>query len=175
METEVIPRKRKTQKRKYHVDMTNDPQVHALTEKYSDKEKYNVTAKIEEKDIQAILKRYSHDLKIDLYTVAECFNISDHTLTMVLKDEKYKSFFEACKKARGERVVQDGYITACSPYERVMAGEEVTMAEVASAKLKANYSLEYGRALNGDFNPKKGESSSGGVNIIVQTGVELNI
>ena len=101
METEVIPRKRKTQKRKYHVDMTNDPQVHALTEKYSDKEKYNVTAKIEEKDIQAILKRYSHDLKIDLYTVAECFNISDHTLNMILKDEKYKSFFEACNYPRG--------------------------------------------------------------------------
>lgn len=175
METEVIPRKRKIQKKKYHVDMTDDPQVKLLTEKYSDKKKYDVTAKIDENDMLSILKRYSKDLKVDLYTVAECFNISNSSLNEVLKSDKYKSWYEACKKARGERVVQDGYITACSPYERVMAGEEVTMAEVASAKLKANYSLEYGRALNSDFNPKKGESTNGGVNIVVQTGVELNI
>ena len=175
METEVIPRKKQFQRKKYHVDMSSDEQVANLMEKYSDKDKYDLACKIDEKDMFEILKRYSHDLKVDLYTVAECFNISDHTLWTVLKNEKYKSYFESCKKARGERVVQEGYITACTPFERSMNGEDITMAEVASAKLKANYCLEYGRALNSDFCSKKAEGSSGGINVVVQTGVELNI
>ena len=175
MEVEVIPRKRKIQKGKYHVDMKDDSQFHALSVKYSKERELTVIEEINEDDLIKALERYASDLKVDLYTIAESFHIHINTLYRLLQNERYKNFYESIKRARGERAIQEGFKAACEPYDKIQNGIDVTMAEVASAKLKANYCLEYGRARNPEFLPNKERGDNGGVNIVVNTGIKLNI
>lgn len=172
---EVQKRVGKKQEKKYHVDLSNDPEIYALTEKTKNLPS-RVEDKVNDEDIRRILKRYATDERLDLYTIAEAFSISESTLTKVLKSDKYKELYHACKLKRGEMFVQKGYEVASTPFDKIQNGEEVSMVEVASAKLKAHYALSYGQSLNTQFNPQKDKSSEGGgINVVVQTGIQIDL
>ena len=178
MEVQVLPKKKRVvQVGKYRGDFTNDKQFNALSVKYADEKSKELAVidKIEEADLISALERYANDLTVDLYTIAESFHIHVNSLYRLLQKDRYKSFYEGIKRARGERAIQEGFVTACQPYDKIQNGIDVTMAEVASAKLKANYCLEYGRSRNSEFLPQKERGSEGGINVIVNTGIKLNV
>lgn len=173
---EVQKRVGTKQEKKYHVDLSNDPQIYAIKERTQDLPVRAVDEKVNDEDIRRILKRYATDERLDLYTIAEAFSISESTLTKVLKSDKYKELYHACKLKRGEMFVQKGYEVASTPFDKIQNGEEVSMVEVASAKLKAHYALSYGQSLNTQFNPQKDKSSEGGgINVVVQTGIQIDL
>lgn len=176
MECEIIPRHRKLQRKKYHVDLSQDPEIKETTEVYQAKKKRLPTLeKVNEEDMFRILDRYAKDKKLDLYTIAECFDISASALNTALKSDKYKDFYHNAKLKRGEKMVQEGLEVASTPFDKIQRGEEVTMVEVAASKLKSNYMFEYGRALNSQFSPQKnGSGEGGGVNVVVNTGIKLD-
>lgn len=161
---------------KYHVDLSNDPQIYAIKERTKDLPVRAVDEKVNDEDIKRILKRYATDERLDLYTIADAFSISESTLNRVLKSDKYKDLYHACKLKRGEHFVQLGYEVASTPFDKIQAGEEVSMVEVASAKLKAHYALSYGQSLNTQFNPQKDKTAEGGgINVVVNTGIQIDL
>lgn len=171
MDVETIPHN-KTQVKKYHVDLSEDPDIKPLIEKNADE--YFVANKVNKEDMKRVLNKYATDPNMDLYTIAQAFNISDRELYFVLKMEEYREMYHIAKLRRGEMMVQLGFQVASTPYDKIQNGEEVSMVEVAAAKLKSNYVLTYGQALNTQFNPQKDKSSSGGgINVVVNTGVKL--
>lgn len=175
MEFEIQPRKRKPEKYKHHVDLSNDPEIAEMKDDYS-QSKYMPTEKVAEEDMQRILKRYATDKDMDLYTIAEVFCVSEHALQNMLKDKKYQQLYQMAKKIRGDVLVHEGYKTACTPFEKIQNGEEVSMVEVAAAKLKSNYCLAMGQALNPEWdNRAKGGDNGGGINLVVNTGIKIGI
>lgn len=175
---EVIPRTgiKGTNEKKYHVDLSQDPQIYAIKERTKDLPVRAVDEKVNEEDVIRILKRYAVDPKLDLYTIAEAFSVSESTLAKLLKTDKFKDLYHACKLRRGEMFVQKGYEVASTPFDKIQNGEEVSMVEVASAKLKAHYALQYGQSLNTQFNPQKDKASEGGgINVVVNTGIKIDL
>ena len=175
---EVIPRSKlkNKQEKKYHVDLSQDPQIYAIKERTKDLPVRAVEEKVNEEDVIRILKRYAIDPRLDLYTIAEAFSISESTLSKILKTEKFKDLYHACKLRRGEMFVQKGYEVASTPFDKIQNGEEVSMVEVASAKLKAHYALQYGQSLNTQFNPQKDKTAEGGgINVVVNTGIKIDL
>ena len=162
--------------KKYHIDLSNDPEVHEIKANYQDT-KATALAKIDEKDMHRIINRYGKDLKMDLYTIAEVFEISEKSLHVVLEDPKYKDAFISAKRKRAELLMQEGYEVASKPYDMLMEGKEVSKTLVNAAKLKSNYNVVMARALAPrDWNPtKEGTGDGGGINVVVQTGIKLGI
>ena len=173
MEVEAVKPERRIQLKKYHVDLlSTDKELQELNEKYKD-ECFPVE-NADPEDLKRLFERYASEEKMDLYTIAETLGISDRALYYALKTDKIQEMYHAAKLKRGERIVQMGLETASIPFDKIQQGQEVSMVEVAAAKLKSNYSLMYGQALNSQFNPVKDKSSqSGGVNVVVNTGVKL--
>jgi len=175
MDVEILQNKRQIQKKKWHVDLSDDQEIKEVSEKYEGT-KGQLVSKVSDEDMTRILKRYASDPKMDLYTVAEVFDVSHASLDYMLKDKQWKEAYQLAKKVRGNLLIQEGYETASSPYNRVMSGEEVSMVEVASAKLKSNYCMMMGQALNPEWNPKSsGEHEGGGINLVVNTGIKIGI
>lgn len=175
---EVIPRTgvKGTAEKKYHVDLSCDPQILAIKEKTKDLPVKAIDEKVNEEDIKRILQRYATDERLDLYTIAEAFSVSESTLARILKSDKYKDLYHACKLKRGEHFVQLGFEVASTPFDKIQNGEEVSMVEVASAKLKAHYALSYGQSLNTQFNPQKDKTAEGGgINVVVNTGIQIDL
>lgn len=175
---EVTTRKRHNQRYKYHQDLTQDPEITALTKKYdvvNAESKLPISQKVSEEDVLRILDRYSQDLTLDLYTIASAFGVTASSISELLKSDKYKNVYAAAKQKRGAIVMQQGLKVAGTPFEKIQQGQEVSMVEVAAAKLYSNYQMSYGQALNHGFIiPKQVEGEGGGVNVVVQTGIKLN-
>lgn len=177
MEVERIEKKNGQNRKKYHVDMTETPIVSEMVEKHQDDNKHTALAeRISEEDVHRIFKAYAENKDMDVYTIAQCFCISAHGFNNLVKSDKYRDEWESVKKKRGEAFVQRGYEVAAIPFNKIQAGEEVSIVEVQAAKLLSNYCMLYGQAQNPDFNPTKKVSSDGsGVNVVVNTGIQLNI
>lgn len=172
VEVDVTPRKKTRQRKKYHVAL--DPQTEEkkleLQAKYENLNKnLAVIDQIDESDVVAVLEEYSKNLSVDLYHVAEAFNIHPVTLNVLLHSDKYKDLYQSAKDRRNAVYERVGFEVASSPYDKIQKGEEVSMVEVASAKLKSNYCLAVAQANN------KHGSNSGGVNVTVNTGIALKI
>lgn len=177
MEVERTEKPRKIKRRKYH-QQTTDTEVKELSEKYEvvRAEHTQIIPYIEEQDVHAIIEKYSSDLSIDLYTIADTFHISAPTLSTLLKKEEYHKDFLAAKNKRGELLAQKGLEVAFTPYNKLMAGEEISPCLVKAAALASNYSLQLARSLNPDLNPQKGgEGGSQNIAVVVNTSVDLNV
>lgn len=113
MECEIIPRHRKLQRKKYHVDLSQDPEIKETTEVYQAKKKRLPTLeKVNEEDMFRILDRYAKDKKLDLYTIAECFDISASALNTALKStipDAKESTIELCLSHAVGNKVQQAY------------------------------------------------------------------
>lgn len=173
MEVEAVKQRRQIQTKKYHVDLlSTDKELQELNEKYKDE--YFPIENANPEDLKRLFERYATEIKMDLYTIAETLGISDRALYYALKTDKIQEMYHAAKLRRGELVVQMGLETASMPFDKIQQGADVSMVEVAAAKLKSNYALTYGQALNSQFNPVKDKSAEGGgVNVVVNTGVKL--
>lgn len=172
VDVEVAPRKKQIQKKKYHVllDPKTEEKKFELQAKYENMDKHlAVIDQIDECDVVAVLEEYSKNLNVDLYHVAETFNIHPATLNVLLHSDKYKDLYQSAKDRRNAVYERVGFEVASSPYDKIQKGEEVSMVEVASAKLKSNYCLAISQANN------KRSSNSGGVNVTVNTGIALKI
>lgn len=172
IEVDVKPRKKVLQRKKYHVplDPNTEEKKFELQAKYEDLNKnLAVIDQIDENDVIAILDEYSKNLKLDLYHIAESFNIHPITLNALLHSDKYKDIYQTAKERRNAVYERTGFEVASSPYDKIQRGEEVSMVEVASAKLKSNYCLAVSQA-----NSKHGSNSSG-VNVTVNTGIALKV
>lgn len=178
MEVERVEKPKNGQNRKkYHVDMTDTPLVADMIEKHENDNKYMpVAERIPEEDVHRVFKAYAENKDMDVYTIAQCFCISAHAFNNLVKSDKYRAEWESIKKKRGEAFIQRGYEVAAIPFNKIQSGEEVSMVEVQAAKLLSNYCMMYGQAQNPDFNPSKaGGGDAGGVNVVVNTGIQLNI
>lgn len=176
MEVEVLPRKKaQIQERKYHVDLSNDPEIKAITAKPAVAP--NQVPALRDEDMHTLLQRYATDTRMDLYTLAEAMQIDDSSLYKLLHSEKYKDFYDACRAKRGQKIAREGYDAACKPYDMAIQGEEIPMSLVAAAKLKSNYSFMYAQSLDPELRPGK-ETNSGSGNptvVVVKTDVQLNV
>lgn len=176
MEVEVLPRnKTQIQERKYHIDLSNDPEIKAITEKPA-VAPAQVPA-LRDEDMQLLLNRYATDTRMDLYTIAEAMQIDDSSLYRLLHSEKYKDVYDACRAKRGQKIAREGYEAACRPYDLAIQGEEIPMSLVAAAKLKSNYSFMYAQSLDPELRPSK-EAGGGSGNptvVVVKTDVQLNV
>lgn len=165
-------KKHTVQRKKYHQELSVELEEKklALQEKYSDINKaVSVIDQIEERDVLMILDDYSKSLELDLYHIAESFHISPVTLNKVLTSDKYKEAYEIAKERRSAVYEREGYHVAQSPWKKIQNGEEVSMVEVAAAKLLSNYCLAVSQA------SAKKNSSEGGVSVVVNTGISLKI
>lgn len=178
MEVERVEKKKKVARRKNHVNNPKDTQIATLSEKYEvvKAEHPQIIPYIEEEDVHAVIDKYSANLDVDLYTIADTFHISTVTLSNLLKSEKYHSEYVAAKAKRGELLAQKGLQVAFTPYNKLMAGEEIPRELVKAAALASNYSLNLARALNPELNPSKiGEIGSQNIAVVVNTSVDLNV
>lgn len=177
MEVERTEAKTKCQRRKYHKE-SNDAEIKELSDKYEviRAEHAQIIPYIEEQDVRTVIEKYSQDLDTDLYTIADTFHISAPTLTALLKKEEYHKDYLAAKSKRGELLAQKGLEVAFTPYNKLMAGEEISPYLVKAATLASNYSLSLARSLNPDLNPQKGgEVGSQNIAVVVNTSVDLNV
>lgn len=177
METEVIDAKKPVAKLKHHTDLTADPQIQAVAVRHeNDKKSTDLAVRISDAEISEMITQYGEKLDLDLYTIADTFNISATGLRTILKNPKFKEQYEAAKLKRGERFVMSGYKTVQFPMQKAMNGEEIDMAMVQAAKNLANYSLHMGMCLNNQFNPNNGgDGNMQSLNVTVNTGVQLKI
>lgn len=177
MDVETMPQSRHVQLMKNHVDLSEDRQIKPLIEKYKKVKKYlPAIEQIEEEDVHALLKRYAEDVTMDLYTMAQAFNIHPVTLTHLLQSEQYSEEYEACRRARGEMVLQKGLEASIAPYEKVKSGEEVDVAQVNASKILGNYALAYARIMHKDWSMNvEHRTSSAPIQVVVNTGVKLGI
>ncbi len=176
MDIEVLPRnKSPIEKRKYHVDLSNDPEIKAIAEK--PKVSASQVPALRDEDMRTLLQRYAVDTRMDLYTIAETMQVDDTSLYRLLHSEKYKEMYDACRAKRGQKIAREGYEAACRPYDMAIEGEEIPMALVAAAKLKSNYSFMYAQSLDPELRPSK-ETGAGSGNptvVVVKTDVQLNV
>lgn len=179
MEVERTEKKKKVNRRKNHVDDPKDAQITTLSEKYEvikAEHSSQIVPFIEEEDVHTVIDKYSSNLDVDLYTIADTFHISTVTLSNLLKSEKYHAEYIAAKAKRGELLAQRGLQVAFTPYNKLMAGEEIPQQLVKAAALASNYSLNLARALNPELNPQKiGEIGSQNIAVVVNTSVDLNV
>lgn len=178
MEVEVIPKEKALNVHKHHIEDPQDAEVDALKAKYAVVEKKHSTAMttvVNPDDVHAMIKKYSENLRVDLYTIAKTFNFDLTTVGKLLNSETYKEEYEAAKRKRGEIFAQSGYEIALTPYEKLMAGEKIPPALVKAATLASNYSLHMARSFNSQFSPQKENDNDKAPTVIVNTGVQLNI
>lgn len=179
MEVEVLPDDPRTRhERKRHEEST-DPEIKELDAKYAivkQEHPSRLLANINEDDVHTILNKYATDPTVDMYTVADTLHVGTTALSNLLKDKKFADEYQAAKKRRGNLLAQKGLEVAYTPYNKLMAGEDIPHALVKAAALAANYSLNMAKALDPELNPQR-DSGQGGNNIavVVNTSVELNI
>ena len=158
------------------MDLSGDPEIQEVSEPYENTKGYELANKVAHEDMIRILDRYAKDPQMDLYTVADVFQVGHYSLNLMLKDKRYKELYQSAKKKRGEMLVMEGFKTACEPYQKIQDGQKVSMVEVAAAKLESNYCLTVGQAMNPEYNPSAKSSGSGGsINLVVNTGVKVGI
>lgn len=174
MDVEVIPRTKQKQEKKYHVDLSNDPEIKAITNAPA-VAPAQVPA-LRDEEMTALLKRYASDVRMDLYTIAEALHIDDSSVYRLLHTGKYKELYEICKAKRGQLIAREGFDAACKPYDMAIQGEEIPMSLVAAAKLKANYAFMYAQTLDPELAPtKQASGSSSPTVVVVETGIKLNV
>lgn len=174
VEGEVVVRKGKGKRYAHHVDLSEDEEVKALATKYEGT-KGTSLQKIDEADLERILRRYEKDQTMDLYTIADAFDVSSHALYEALKSDKYAERYQAAKRRRGEMLVQKAIDIASAPWNMIQEGKQLSMVDVNAAKLYATTTLYAGKCLNPDYQPQKQDVAEGGINIVVQTGIKLNV
>lgn len=178
MDVEVIPKKKKNNRHKHHVEDPQDAVVDVLKAKYAVIEKNHntaIAAVVDPADVHQMIARYSENLKVDLYTIAKTFNFDPVTVGKLLNSKEYKEEYEAAKRKRGEVFAQSGYEIAMTPYKKIMSGEEIDPHLVKAATLASNYSLHMARSFNSQFSPQKREDDDSAPTVIVNTAVQLNI
>lgn len=181
MEVEQKESKKTCDRKKYHVDLAEvkDDEIHEIKDKYEvikSDHKSNFLAFVDPKDVHAVIEKYSSNLDIDLYSVAETFSISATTLTKLLKQEEYHDEYISAKQKRGELLAQKGLEVAFTPYNKLMAGEDIHPQLVKACALASNYSLALAKSLNPELNPQKTENvGSQNIAVVVNTSVDLNV
>lgn len=179
MEVEQKEQKKKCNVKKYHVDDPKDTELAEMKDKYElikADHQNNMIPFVAPEDVHSVIEKYSSNLDVDLYTVAETFSISATTLTKLLKKEEYRDEYLAAKQKRGELLAQKGLEVAFTPYKKLMAGEEIPSALVKAAALASNYSLSLAKSLNPELNPQKTENvGSQNIAVVVNTSVDLNV
>ena len=174
MEIETLPRKKQIEERKYHVDLSSDPQIKTITD--APVVSPSQIPALRDEDVQVLLTRYANDTKMDLYTIADAFHIDEKSVYRILHSPKYKEAYDAARAKRGQIIAREGYETACKPYDMAINGEEIPSTLVAAAKLKSNYAFMYAQTLDPELNPSK---EVGGGNaptvVVVKTDVNLNV
>lgn len=165
---------------KYHVTENLPALVEELKEKYSLTRwtsAHSLVKNVPREDVEKIFDLYATDLRVDSYTIAECFNCSANTLDKLIAKEEYKELWESAKRRRGALYLRTGYEIATTPFQMAMHGEQISSALVASAKVASNYSLLIGQSLNSDFAPKRASDGANGgeIHVTVNTGFQLKI
>lgn len=177
MEIKVLPRKRQIEEGKYHVALPDiaDEIMIQVEEKYRGTEGQPLT-KIDDEDIEWFLRFYAKNTLVDMSSVQEIFHCRYTHFLELMKSEKWAEEYANTKKLRGDLHVMEGYRVACTPFQKIQNGEEVTMTEVASAKLLANYNMSMGQSLNPEWGKGSGNNRGGGnINLVVNTPIKLGI
>lgn len=180
MEVEQKANKRKSNRGKYHVEDPKDPEINDIKNKYevikAEHSQKGFLAFVDPQDMHTVIEKYSSNLDVDLFTIAETFSISASSLSKLLKQEEYRDEYLAAKQKRGELLAQRGLQVAFTPYNKLMAGEEIDPQLVKAAALASNYSLSLAKSLNPDLNPQKSENvGSQNIAVVVNTSVDLNV
>ena len=179
-EVPIVKSPRKIEEKKYHVVDNLPPEIAEMKAKY-ELTKWNTSnplTTIPEEDFDKILDLYADSaLNVDIYTIAECFNCSMSGFNNLIQKDGFKEKWESAKRKRGARAIVEGFKTASIPFDLAQQGFEISNALVASAKLKSNYLKFYGQSLNKDFavNQPQDSGQSGNIQVIVNTGLKLNI
>ena len=172
--------RRKINTGKYHVTENLPALVEELKQKYALTRwgSNNPIAKnVEKDDVIKIFDLYATDLRVDSYTIAECFNCSSSAFDKLITKEEYKQLWESAKRRRGALYLRTGYEMATLPFHMAVNGEKISSAFVGAAKVASNYSLVMGQSLNADFAPKRLGDGSGSneIHVTVNTGFQLKI
>ena len=159
-------------------------QIETVPTKRTIKEKYSVIERdttalikrIDPKDLITLLDKYAKDVNFNLSNVADALNISSHGLEILLKKEGVQEYYQSCKRKRGEAFAVTGFNVVMTPYEKILNGEEVSPFLNNAAKNLSNYCLAMAKSMNGEYNPDKRQSEGGGgVKVVVNTGIQLNV
>ena len=175
MDVEVIPRKRHIQEKKYHVDLSDDPEIKAIAER--NRVSIDQVPALRDEDMTVLLNRYASDPRMDLYTLAEAMHLSEPDVYRLLHSETYRERYDIARAKRGQLIAQSGFEAACRPYDMAIQGEDIPMSLVAAAKLKANYSFMYAQSLDPELRPSKevGGGDNSPTVVVVKTEVQLNV
>ena len=183
MDIEELPQpqhKRKTKVGKHHTDLAvlnkKDAEIEELSSKYELMPHGGVPSNIPPEDISKALEIYATREDVDLTNIADMLHISEHALRRLLSSDKYKDYYQDVKLARGSRFAREGMKIACTPYNKLMEGEDIHPQLVKAATTASNYMLHMAKA----FNPEFGSGGGAGgreeqIVVAVQSNFKLNI
>lgn len=117
--------------------------------------------KITVEDVEYLLECYGTRADTDLYTIADTLNISRKQLYRLLRTEQFAELYEMARARRAELVANKGIEIAGTPFNKMMAGEEVSKEFVVSARNYSNYLLNYAQMFSSGVNNKKSKESQG--------------
>lgn len=164
-----------------HTDLAlneKDELVRDIKQKYSAIVRNNtaLVKRVNPEDLIKMLDKWAGDARFNLANVADALNISTHGLELLLSMDGVKEYYASCRKRRGETFAATGFEVVKTPYEKVMNGEDVSPFLNNAAKNFSNYCLAMAKAFNSDYSPEKREGTGGnGVNVVVNTGIQLNV
>lgn len=179
-EVEQPKHQRKCKVGKHHTELTvlqdKDNEIAELKEKYDLMPHEGNPLKIPEEDVNKALEIYATREDVDLTNIADMLHISEHGLRRLLTSDKFKDYYQDVRLARGSRFARTGLKIACTPFNKLMNGEDIHPQLVKASTTASNYMLHMAKA----FNPEYGNNGASRdrdtpVTVAVQTNFKLNI
>ncbi len=134
----------------------------------------NLPADISPAAMASAICLYGSDLDIDHRSLCEALHCSQSTLERIIHSDRWRDEYEAARHRRGQLFEKTGREAAFTPYDKIIAGEEVSPVLVKAAALKSNYCSMMAKTCDPEMGGDRAQGA-GSVTIQVNTGIALKI